>query len=79
MDSAPPSSVLAHTTATSAMAPLVIHALAPLSTHVSPSFTARVRMPPGLDPKSGSVRPKHPMRRPWAMPGSNRSFCSSLP
>ena len=55
-----PSSVCAHTTTTSATLPLVIHIFAPLSTQSSPSRLARVRMPLGLEPWSGSVRPNAP-------------------
>jgi len=44
-----------------------------------PSFFARVRIPPGFDPKSGSVSPKHPSFSPFANCGSHLSFCSSLP
>ena len=36
-------------------------------------------MPPGLEPKSGSVRPKQPISSPAAIPGSHCSRCSSLP
>ena len=74
-----PSSARAHTTATSATEALVIHILDPLSTQSSPSRRAVVRIPPGLEPKSGSVRPKQPIRSPAAMPGSHCSRCSSLP
>ena len=74
-----PSSVRAHTTATSAMEPFVIHILAPLRIQSSPSRTARVRIEPGSEPESASVRPKQPSRSPAAMPGSQRCFCSSLP
>ena len=74
-----PSSVWAHTTATSAMDPLVIHIFVPVSTHESPSRLARVRMPAGLEPKSDSVRPKQPIASPAAIRGSQVSFCSSLP
>lgn len=74
-----PSSVRAQTTATSAMEPLVIHILVPLRIQSSPSRLALVRIPPGLDPKSGSVRPKQPMASPAAIRGSHSSFCSSLP
>src|SRR5687767_1783769 len=45
-----PSSVLAHTTATWAIEPLVIHILEPLRTHPSPSLVARVATPPGFEP-----------------------------
>ena len=61
------------------MGPLVIHILLPLSTQSVPSFLARVRIPPGLEPKSASVSPKQPMRFPSAMPGSHCCFCSSEP
>ena len=61
-----PSSVLAHTTATSATVPLVIHILEPLSTQSEPSRLAKVRMPAGSEPKSASVRPKQPTARPLA-------------
>ncbi len=74
-----PSSVRAHTTATSATVPLVIHILVPSSTQSSPSRLATVRMPEGLEPKSGSVRPKHPIASPAAMRGSHSCFCSSEP
>ncbi len=74
-----PSSVCAHTTATSAMDPLVIHIFVPLSTQSDPSRRARVRMPPGSDPKSGSVSPKQPIASPAAIRGSHSCFCSSDP
>ena len=79
MPLAPSSSVCAQTTATSATEPLVIHILVPLSTQSSPSRLARVRMPAGLEPKSGSVRPKQPIASPAAIRGSQVCFCSSLP
>ena len=44
-----------------------------------PSRRARVSMPPGSEPWSGSVKPKQPIARPEAIPGSQRFFCSSLP
>jgi hypothetical protein len=74
-----PSSVCAHTTATSETEPLVIHILVPFSTQSPPSRLALVRMPAGSEPKSGSVRPKQPIRSPAAMAGSHSFFCSSLP
>jgi len=74
-----PSGVFAQTTATSAMSPLVIHILAPLSTHWPSSSRAVVRMPEGSLPASGSVSPKHPMAVPCAMGGSHVCFCCSLP
>ncbi|MEZ5372084.1 MAG: hypothetical protein R2704_05010 [Microthrixaceae bacterium] len=75
-----PSSVPAHTTATSATEPLVIHILVPLSTQSPPaSCLANVRIDDGSEPESGSVRPKQPMASPAAMAGSQRCFCSSEP
>ncbi len=43
---------------------LVMNALAPLTTHSSPSRTARVRVAPASEPASGSVRPKPASARP---------------
>ena len=40
---------------------------------------AKVRIPAGLLPKSGSVSPKHPIASPRAMRGSHARFCSSDP
>ena len=74
-----PPSVCAHTTATSAIPPLVIHILVPETTQSVPSRRAEVRIPLGSLPKSGSVRPKHPITSPAAIRGSHSSFCSSLP
>ena len=73
------SSTLAQITATSAIVPEVIHIFSPLSTYSLPALRARVRMPPGLEPKSGSVRPKQPSFSPFCMAGSQVCFCSSLP
>src|SRR5207244_6505314 len=73
------SSALAHTTATSAIDPLVIHIFSPLSTYLLPFFTARVSMPPGFEPNCGSVNPKHPMALPCCKSGSHLFFCASLP
>ncbi len=74
-----PSPVLAHTNATSATVPFVIHILAPFRIQPSPRRSARVFMEPGSLPASGSVSPKHPMAAPFARSGSQRSFCSSEP
>ena len=71
--------VLAQMIATSAIEPFVIHILEPLRTQSSPSLTARVSIPPGLDPKSGSVRPKQPIDSPVASFGSHSLRCSSEP
>jgi hypothetical protein len=73
------SPVLAQTMAMFAVEPLVIHILAPFSTYPSSVFWARVIIPPGLEPKSGSVRPKQPITSPAAMRGRYSRFCSSLP
>src|SRR6476620_11288274 len=62
-----PSSALAHTIATSATDALVIHIFEPLSTQSDPSRRAVVRIPPGFEPKSGSVNPKQPISSPAAM------------
>ena len=74
-----PSSSRAQTTATSAREPLVIHILFPLIIQSSPSFLHRVAIPPGFDPKFGSVRPKHPILVPLPKPDNHLSFCSSDP
>lgn len=69
----------AHTIAQSAMLPLVIQRLVPLSTKPPSTRLARVIMPPGLEPKSGSVSPKQPIASPRAMRGSQCRFCASDP
>ena len=74
-----PSGVRAHTTATSAIAPLVIHILVPERTQPVPLGLALVFMLAGSEPWSGSVRPKQPSASPVAILGSHSSFCSSEP
>ncbi len=74
-----PSSVRAQTTAMSAIVPFVIHIFAPLRIQSEPSRRACVRIEPGSEPASGSVRPKQPMTSPECIGGSQRSFCSSDP
>ena len=74
-----PSSVRAQTIAMSAIVPFVIHIFAPFRTQSDPSRRACVRIEPGSDPASGSVRPKQPMASPVCIGGSQRSFCSSDP
>ena len=69
----------AQTTATSATEPLVIHIFWPCRIQSSPSRRARVRIEPGSEPASGSVRPKQPSASPAAMRGSHSCFCSSEP
>ena len=61
-----PASFLAQTTNTSAIGLLVIHILAPDSSQPPSTFRARVAMPPGSEPKSGSVSPKQPIHSPVA-------------
>jgi len=61
------------------MEPFVIQRFVPLRTQWPPSRRARVSMPPGSDPWSGSVSPKQPIARPAAISGSQRRLCSSLP
>ena len=73
------SSVRAHTMAMSAIVPFVIHILAPFRIQSEPSRRACVRIDPGSDPASGSVRPKQPTTSPVCIGGSQRSFCSSEP
>ena len=74
-----PSSVRAHTMATSAMPPLVIHIFVSLISQSPPRRSAFVRILPGSLPASGSVRPKHPTTSPAAILGSHSCFWSSLP
>ena len=64
---------------TVACEPLVIHILAPLSSQPSLVSRAVVIMPPGFEPKSGSVSPKQPISAPEASRGSQCCFCSSEP
>src|SRR5713226_3561621 len=61
------------------MVPEVIHIFSPFRTYSLPTLRARVRMPPGFDPKSGSVNPKQPSFSPFCIAGSQVFFCSSLP
>ena len=75
-----PSSVRAHTTATSATEPLVIHILRPVEHPVGAVALGRgCVMPAGSEPWSGSVSPKQPITSPAAIRGSHCCFCSSEP
>ena len=58
---------------------LVIQFLVPSITHSSPSRVARVSMPPGSEPASGSDSAKAGDHSPEAQRGKNRSFSSSVP
>ncbi len=62
-----------------ATAPPVFHFFSPLSTYTSPSRSARVFIDPASDPASFSDSPKAISFSPAAIPGSQRSFCSSVP
>ena len=75
-----PSSVRAHTTATSAIEPLVIHILVPDSTQSSPSRRARRAHRAGVRAGVGFGQAEAADRL-AASPcsGSHRCFCSSLP
>src|SRR5690606_22066164 len=74
-----PSSVRAHTMATSATEPLVIHIFEPLSTQSLPSRRALVRIDAGSEPESASVRPQQPITGPAAMRGGHSWYGSSDP
>ena len=54
--------------------PEVIHIFSPLSTYSLPTFLARVLIPPGFEPKSGSVSPKQPSFSPFCIAGSHVFF-----
>jgi hypothetical protein len=51
----------------------------PLTTHSSPSRTARVCRPARSEPAPGSLNSWHHTSRPLTMSGRNRSRCSSVP
>src|SRR5436853_1186136 len=74
-----PCSSLAHTTAISAKGALLIHILEPLRITWSPLSLKFDSMPEGLEPKSGSVKPKQPIHSPVASLGKYFFRCSSLP
>ena len=68
----------AQTTKTSAIGALEIHILAPVERGSRPAtFSARVVMPPGSEPASGSVRPKQPIHSPVASFGRYFLRCAS--
>ena len=72
-------STAAQIRAASAVDPPEIHILEPLIIQSPPSRRARVRIADGSEPASASVRPKHPMISPAAIPGNHSRFCSSDP
>ena len=57
----------------------MIHIFCPETIQSEPSRRARVRIEPGSEPASGSVRPKQPIASPAAIRGSHSCFCSSEP
>ena len=63
----------------SAVAPLVAHALAPDSTHWSPSRTARAESEAASEPDSASDSAKPASSSPRAIGLSQRSFWAGLP
>ena len=72
-------SSFAQTMQRSAIGAFEIHILAPLSLKPFGTFSARVTMPPGSEPKSGSVRPKQPISSALASFGRYFRRCASLP
>ncbi len=64
---------------TSAIGLLVIQALVPVITKPPSTLRARLIMPPGSDPKFGSVRPKQPINSPVASFGRYFLFWASVP
>ena len=74
-----PASSLAQTTNTSAIGELLIQVLEPFSTNPPSTDLARVRIEPGSEPPSGSVRPKQPTNSPLRSLGRYLSFCASDP
>ena len=61
------------------MGELEIQFFAPESRKPPSTERARVVMPPGSEPKSGSVSPKQPTASPLASRGSHSCFCASVP
>ena len=74
-----PFSSFAQTTAKSAKGAFEIHILAPFKITWSPASLKLVTIPAGLDPWSGSVKPKHPIHSPEANLGRYFFLCSSVP
>jgi hypothetical protein len=75
----PSQSHRAHTTNTSAIGEFVIHILVPVSRNAPLTFSAFVRIEPGSEPESGSVKPKQPIQSPFASLGRYFLFWASLP
>ena len=64
-----PCSSFAQIIKTSAMGEFVIHDLDPFNLYPPSTFFAVVFIDDGSDPASDSVRPKHPIRSPFAIFG----------
>ena len=71
--------VRAKRTNRSATGALVIQRFWPEITQLSPSGTARVRNPDGLEPAPGSVSANDATTSPDAIGSSHRDFCPSVP
>ena len=71
--------VRAKTTNSPAVVALVMNCFEPSITHPSPSGVAVVRRPAGFEPAPGSVSANEATTSPEAIPGSQRSCCSSVP
>lgn len=71
--------VRANTTKRLATGALVMKRFCPEITQLSPSRTALVRRPAGLDPAPGSVSAKDATTSPDAIDSNQRDFCSSVP
>jgi hypothetical protein len=68
-------SVRAITTEVPATLALVMNALLPLRTQLSPRSWARVRSAAASEPDPGSVKPHAPSTSPWASGGRYLVFC----
>ena len=71
--------VRANTTNSPAVGALVMKRFSPSMIQSSPSRTAAVRRPAGLEPAPGSVRAKEATTSPAAIRSSHCAFCSSVP
>ena len=56
-----------------------VHTFCPVTTHSSPSRSARVARLARSDPASGSLKSWHHISSPRSIGGRKRSFCSSVP
>ncbi len=74
-----PAGFRAQTTATSANGALEIQVFEPFKIYSPSTSVRRDCMPAGLEPWSGSVRPKQPRNSPEANLGKYFCFCASVP